>query len=93
MSRPAVLVEKDWLEHAVRKIEEIARRQPTVTSEDLRRDFDAPEHQNQIGMAFRVAYHRKIITPVGYRQSKDRSRRGGAVRIWTLWPEQEKDAA
>lgn len=86
MSRPAALVDKDWLEQAVNVIERLARRQPTVTSEDLRREFYAPEHQNQIGSAFRVAYHRKLITPVGYRQSKDRSRRGGAVRVWALHP-------
>lgn len=92
MSRPAALVDADWLEQAVTVIERLAREQSTVTAEDLRKHHEAPEHQNMIGSAFRVAYHQKIITPVGYRQSKDKSRRGGAVRVWTLHPSQQEDA-
>lgn len=86
MSRPASLVDADWLEQAVSVIECLAREQSTVTAEDLRKNHEAPEHQNMIGSAFRIAYHQKIITPVGYRQSTDKSRRGGAVRVWALHP-------
>lgn len=92
MSRPAALVDADWLEQAVNVIERLARDQSTVTAEDLRKHHEAPEHQNMIGSAFRVAYHQKIITPVGYRASTDKSRRGGAVRVWTLHPSQQEDA-
>lgn len=86
MSRPAALVDSDWCQQAVNVIEKLAREQSTVTAEDLRKHLEAPEHQNQIGTAFKVAYHQKVITPVGYRQSADKSRRGGAVRVWALHP-------
>lgn len=91
MSRPAALVDSDWCQQAVNVIEKLAREQSTVTAEDLRKHLEAPEHQNQIGTAFKVAYHQKVITPVGYRQSADKSRRGGAVRVWTLHPSQEEN--
>lgn len=90
MSRPAALVDTSWIDQAVRVIEQIARRQPTVTAEDLRREHEPPEHQNQIGGAFKSAYAQKIVTPVGYRPSRDKSRRGGAVRVWALHPSQEE---
>lgn len=86
MSRPAVLASQHWLEDAVDVLERLAREQSTVTAEDLRKHHEAPEHQNMIGSAFRVAYHQKIITPIDYRQSTDKSRRGGAVRVWALHP-------
>ena len=84
MGRPAAVALSDWTEQAINVIERLARTNGTVTAEDLRREFDPPEHQNQIGSAFRVAYHQKIITPVGYRASTDKSRRGGALRVWKL---------
>lgn len=71
-------------------IERLARSQPTVTAEDLRREHDPPENANHIGNAFKSAYAQKIITPVGYRPSRDKSRRGGAVRVWTLHPSQKE---
>lgn len=86
MGRPAVVALADWTEQAINVIEKLARSQSTVTAEDLRKHLEAPEHQNMIGSAFRVAYAQKIITPVGYRQSSDKSRRGGAIRVWALHP-------
>lgn len=86
MGRPAAISDPAWVESAINIIERLAREQDTVTAEDLRKNFEAPEHQNQIGSAFRAAYAQKIITPVGYRPSTDKSRRGGAVRIWKLHP-------
>jgi len=86
MSRPAVLVSQQWLEDAVNVIERLAREQSTVTSEDLRKHHEAPEHYNMIGSAFMSASHKKIIEPIGYRRSTDKSRRGGGVRIWQLHP-------
>lgn len=91
MSRPAVLVDPDWNEAAVDVIRFLAFTQETVTAEDLRRDFEAPENANQIGSAFRSAYSRRIITPVGYRQSRDKSRRGGALRVWALHPSMKEN--
>ena len=86
MGRPAALVDPAWVESAVSVIERLAREQDTVTAEDLRKHHDEPEHANQIGSAFKTAYSQKIITPVGYRQSRDKSRRGGALRVWALHP-------
>lgn len=86
MGRPAAVVDSAWVHHAVRKIEQLAREQDTVTAEDLRKHHDDPEHQNQIGSAFRSAYAQKIIEPIGYRPSRDKSRRGGALRVWRLDP-------
>lgn len=86
MGRPAAVALSDWTEQAVSVIERLAREHDTVTAEDLRREFEAPEHANQIGSAFRSAYSQKIIEPVGYRPSTDKSRRGGALRVWRLNP-------
>ena len=86
MGRPAAVALADWTEQAINVIERLARTNGTVTAEDLRKHHDDPEHQNMIGSAFRVAYHQKIITPVGYRASTDKSRRGGAVRVWEIHP-------
>ena len=86
MGRPAAISDPQWTESAVNVIERLAREYGTVTAEDLRKHHDEPEHQNQIGSAFKTAYAQKIITPVGYRQSRDKSRRGGALRVWALHP-------
>lgn len=86
MSRPAAISDPQWVESAINVIERLAREYGTVTAEDLRKHHDAPEHANQIGSAFKTAYSQKIITPVGYRQSRDKSRRGGALRVWALHP-------
>ena len=86
MGRPAAVALSDWTEQAVNVIERLAREHDTVTAEDLRKHHEAPEHANQIGSAFKTAYAQKIITPVGYRQSRDKSRRGGALRVWALHP-------
>ena len=86
MGRPAAVALSDWTEQAINVIERLARTNGTVTAEDLRREFDPPEHQNQIGTAFKHAYRLKLIEPIGYRASTDKSRRGGALRVWALRP-------
>ena len=86
MGRPAAVALDDWCEHAVNVIERLAREHGTVTSEDLRKNIDPPEHANQIGSAFRSAYTQKIIIPIDFKISSDKSRRGGAIRVWALHP-------
>ena len=86
MGRPAAISDPQWVESAVNVIERLARENGTVTSEDLRREFEPPEHANQIGSAFRSAYNQKIIVPVDFKISSDKSRNGGAIRIWRLNP-------
>lgn len=90
MGRPAALVDSDWHEQAVNVVVQIAQRQPEVTSEDLRREFDAPEHANQYGRVFSDAADKKLITHTGYRKSQDKSRKGGVISTWTLHPSQEQ---
>ena len=86
MGRPAAVALSDWTEAAINVIERLAREHGTVTSEDLRKNIDPPEHANQIGSAFRSAYSQKIIIPVDFKISSDKSRRGGAIRVWALHP-------
>ena len=86
MSRPAALVDSDWCQQAVNVIERLARENGRVSSEDLRRELEPPEHANQIGAAFRSAYNQKIIIPIDFKISSDKSRRGGAIRVWALHP-------
>ena len=86
MGRPAALVDSDWCESAVSVIERLAREHGTVTSEDLRKNIEPPEHANQVGSAFRSAYNQKIIIPIDFKISSDKSRRGGAIRVWALHP-------
>lgn len=86
MGRPAALVDSDWHEQAVEVIVQIARQQEIVTNEDLRREFDPPEHANQYGRAFSDAADKKLISHVGYRKSRDKSRKGGVISMWQLHP-------
>lgn len=86
MGRPAVVALSDWTEQAVSVIERLAREHDTVTAEDLRREFEPPEHANQIGSAFRAACSQNIIIPIDFKISSDKSRRGGAIRVWALHP-------
>lgn len=88
MGRPAALVDSDWHEQAVNMIEQIARRQPEVTNEDLRREFDAPENANAYGRVFTRAAELNIIRWKGYRKSRDKSRKGGVISVWELHPSQ-----
>lgn len=91
MGRPAAVALSDWTESAVNVIERLARENGRVSSEDLRRELEPPEHANQIGAAFRSAYNQKIIIPIDFKISSDKSRRGGAVRVWTLHPSQKEN--
>lgn len=92
MARPAALVDRDWHEKALNVIEQIVRRQGTVTAEDLRREFEAPEHHGQIGPIFNHAHRLKIIAPLSYRPSRDKSRSAGLITVWGLHPSQREKA-
>jgi hypothetical protein len=92
MSRPAVLTDPDWHDHAVQAIVRIAREQGTVTSEDLRKVMDEPENENRYGNAFQAASRRNLIEWISARPSRDKSRRGGLISVWQLHPSQrDKD--
>lgn len=91
MSRPAVLVDPNWHDNAVDAIVRLAKERDEFTSEDLRKVVDAPDHDNMIGVAFRAASQRKLIRQIGARQSRDKSRRGGLIRVWELHPSQRDE--
>lgn len=91
MSKPAAVSDPDWVDHAIDAIERLAKDHSVVTSEDLRRVHEPPEHANQYGTAFRTAKARHVITPTGiYRPSSERSRRGGTVQEWVLHPSRKR---
>lgn len=92
MGRPAALVDRDWHEQAINVVEQIVRRQGTVTAEDLRREFDSPESHTQIGPVFQHAHRLKLITPLSYRPSRDKSRNAGLLTVWGLHPSQKEKA-
>src|SRR5699024_1488203 len=93
VSRPAALVDSDWCQQAVNVIERLAREHGRVTSEDLRREFEPPEHANQIGSAFRAACSQNIIIPIDFKISSDKYRRGRAVRVWSMHPQLKEVSA
>lgn len=86
MGRPAALVDSNWHEQAVDVVGRIAARQGTVTSEDLRREFEAPEHANSYGRVFTRAAELNIIRWKRFRKSRDKSRKGGIISEWELHP-------
>lgn len=88
-----VLTDPDWHDHAVQAIVRLAKEAGEITSEDLRKVMDEPDHDNMIGTAFRAASRRKLIQWTGgTRQSRDKSRKGGLIRVWQLHPSQrDKD--
>ena len=86
MGRPAAISDPAWVESAVNVIEQLARQYGAVTSEDLRKHIEPPEHANMIGNAFNSASAQKIIAVKEYRPSRDKSRRGGLIRVWELHP-------
>lgn len=85
MSTPAALQvdpKGDWLADAREAIEALARTGRKFTSDDLREMVGDPAHANWFGNAFNSAHQAKIIKPVGFRQSRAKSRRGGVLREW-----------
>lgn len=88
MGRPAALVDADWPDQALQALELLVHWKEFVTAEDLREVIGAPENGNQIGPVFARAAKLKIITKADYRASRNKSRRGGALHVWTLHPSQ-----
>lgn len=90
MGRPAALVDADWPDQALQTLELLAHRKEYVTAEDLREVMGAPENGNQIGQVFKRAAQLNIITKADYRASRNKSRRGGSLHVWTLHPSQKE---
>lgn len=83
--KPAVLEQSRaaWIEHAARYLVSTARTRGEVTAEDLRREFDLPDHGNWTGSAFKVAKADGLVR-TGYRPSKDKTRAGGVIGVWSV---------
>lgn len=85
MSTPAALntdPKGNWLADAREAIEALARTGRKFTSDDLREMVGEPDHANWFGAAFSSAHRTKIIKPVGYCQSRAKSRNHGVLREW-----------
>ena len=93
MSAPMPLEDTEWSSDAVATILALALSQPVVTAEDLMREMRTPPHPNHVGSAFMAAKALDYITPVGYRPSNSKSRRGGVIRTWTLHPINRRNVA
>ena len=85
MSRAAVLARPDWAEAALEHLCNLAVQYGSVTADDLR-TFEQPENPNQIGVLFRTARRRGLLTAVEHAESRAKSRHGGALRRWAPTP-------
>ena len=93
MSTAMPLEDAEWSHDAVATILALALSQPIVTAEDLMREMRPAPHPNHVGSAFMAAKALDYITPVGYRPSNSKSRRGGVIRTWTLHPINRRNVA
>lgn len=77
---------KLWIEWAVSEIVRLAKAQPTITSDDLRRSMREKNacgcHKNAIGAAFRIAAHRGHIVRVAFSTARTPSTHGRIVGSW-----------
>lgn len=81
--KAAALEDNAWLEDAVATIIGLALNQEFVTADDLRREIRPPANSNWPGMAFAKARNLGLIESVNSATSKSRSRKNGALKIWT----------
>lgn len=82
---PLALEYKDeWKEAFFDTISTLADDVESFTCDDLKTRLPEPGHPSWWGSAFRSAAARKLIRPVGYEQSRARSRRGGVLRRWAV---------
>lgn len=85
MSQAAVLddnFDRDWGSDALATIVAISLRQPTLTSDDLRREIRTPPRPSQFGAAFRNAQAAGLIESVGYATSTTKTRNHGRHLLW-----------
>ena len=62
---------------------DLADRGVPFTADELRDDrFGLDCRPNEVGSAFARAHHRGVVRPLGFRESRIPSRRGGVQRVW-----------
>lgn len=78
-----------WSDGAGRAIEHLAATGRPFGADELFDDpftLPAPPHPSHVGAAFRAAFARHLIEPVGYRGSRRATRHGGVQRVWVGTP-------
>ena len=77
---------KLWIEWAVAEIVRLARANPMITSDDLRKSMREKNacgcHKNAIGAAFRIASRRGHIIRVAFSAAQTPSAHGRVVGAW-----------
>lgn len=71
-----------WHADALDVIKAWAATGSPFTAEDLRQSMRPAPGDKCPGNAFQAARRAGLITSVGYKESTDRSRKGGVIRVW-----------
>ena len=82
--KPAALEESraEWFEDARLMIRHLAKVQPIVTADELRKVMRPAPVSNWTGLAFTQAHKAGDIEWVRYIKSNNKTRRGGSVSEW-----------
>lgn len=74
---------EEWHADAVAMLTAWAASGLPFTAEDLRKSMRPAPSDKAPGNAFQAARRLGLITCIGYKESTDRSRKGGIIRVWT----------
>lgn len=82
---PMILDQKDeWMEAAYKGMDALIARGVPFTADSLRDLVPVPRVANWVGAVFSAYREHGFIKPVGFEQSRARSRRGGVLRRWAV---------
>lgn len=82
---PMVMECKDeWMEAAYKGMDALIARGVPFTADSLRDLVPVPRHPNWVGAVFTAYREHGFIRPLGYEQSRARSRRSGVLRRWAV---------
>lgn len=84
---------EEWRDAILSVIESLARTRPAFTGDDVREEaarlkISEPKHSNAWGALMSTAVKGNIIKAVGYTTSKQTSRHGAVIRVWTAAPKE-----
>ena len=82
MPRPVALEDLCWHEDAVDMLTAWAASGLLFTAEDLRRSMRPAPSDKAPGLAFQAARRAGLIAAIGFKESTDKSRKGGVIRVW-----------
>lgn len=72
----------EWFEAANKGMDALIARGHSFTADDLRDMIPAPSSDKWQGVLFQAYQSMKLIKPVGYEQSRHKSRKSGVLRRW-----------